>query len=141
MNIIMPLIFAFLAAVGNAVFALGQKRTVGIENSISYVVISVFFAVVFTAMVTPFFGKYNYLLTLKHNWIWALVSGFGLFLLYVSFNLLFTRYGTANYVLYAILSIFTTSVIVGVFILKETLSFQQYIALALSVISIILFSI
>lgn len=141
MNFIMPLFFAFIAAVGNAIFAFGQKKSVGVDNTISYVVLSAIFCIVFTAVTVPFFGKYNYLLTLKNNWIWAAVSGLGLFLTYIGFNLLYTKYGASHYVLYAILSIFTTSVFVGVFIFRESLNVFQYIALFLSLIAIILFSI
>lgn len=141
MNIIMPIIFALTAAIGNAMFAFGQKKSLAIENKISFVLISVVFCILFTAIAVPFFGKYNYITTLKNNWTWTAISGLGLFLTYIGFNLLYTRYGASHYVLYAILSIFTTSIMVGVFIFKETLNTFQYVALALSLISIILFSI
>lgn len=140
MNTFMPLFFALIAAVGNALFALGQKKSIGVDNTISYVVISAIFCIIFTSIAVPLFGKYNYLLTLKNNWQWACISGLGLFLTYIGFNLLYTHYGASRYVLYAILSIFTTSVIVGVFIFKESLNIYQNIALILSTIAIILFS-
>ena len=141
MNLVGPLFFAFIAALGNAIFALGQKKCVGVDNTVAYTVLCVAFCVIFTAIAVPFFGKYNYLSILKTNWIWACVSGLGLLICYIGFNLLYTKYGTAHYVLYAILSIFTTTVIVGLVILRESFSLNQWIGLIFSVIAIILFTV
>lgn len=139
MNILPPLLFAFIAAVGNAIFAFGQKKSIGLDNTISFIVLSVAFCILFTAIAVPFFGKYDYITTFKNNWLWTCFSGLGLFMIYIGFNLLYTRYGASHYVLYAILSIFTTSILVGVFMFKESLNIYQYFSLLLSIFAIILF--
>jgi len=51
--------------------------------------------------------------------LWTDLSGVGLFLTYPGFNLLYSRYGASQYVLYAVLSIITTTIIVGIWWLKE----------------------
>jgi drug/metabolite transporter (DMT)-like permease len=49
----------------------------------------------------------------------VLLSGIGLFLTYLGFNLLYSRFGASQYVLYAALSIITTTIGVGYLYFKE----------------------
>jgi len=44
-----------------------------------------------------------------------LVSGLGLFRTYICFHPLYSRFGASQYVLYAMLSIVTATIIAGVF--------------------------
>jgi drug/metabolite transporter (DMT)-like permease len=53
---------------------------------------------------------------------------------------LYSQYGASNYILYAVLSIITTSVIVGVVIFKETFNIYHWLALLSSIITIALFT-
>jgi len=57
----------------------------------------------FTLLAAPLLGPTNYLSSLKENWIWAIISGLGLFLTCLGFNLLYTRYGASHYILYAVI--------------------------------------
>ena len=37
MKILLPIVFATIAAIGNAMFALGQKKSAGVENGLLFV--------------------------------------------------------------------------------------------------------
>lgn len=141
MKNLLPIIFATIAAVGNAMFALGQKKSVGVDNGLIFIVLSAMIAVLLSLLSAPFVGKFDIESTIKGNWNALILSGFGLFFTYLGFNLLYSRYGTSQYVLYAVLSIITTTIIVGVFWLKEPVNVFHKIAIAMALAAVILFSI
>jgi drug/metabolite transporter (DMT)-like permease len=132
---------ALLAAVGNAMFAMGQKKTQSIENSLVVIALSASICLVLTLVFLAVTGGLDDIAVgFRSNWIWIFISGVGLFLTYLGFNLLYTRYGTTAYVFYAALSVITTSFIVGVLILKENVNVYHLLAGAAALISIALFS-
>lgn len=134
-------LFALIAAVGNALFAVGQKKAAGIDNSLIFVGLSAIVCIALTFLVILFMqSNINSTSIIKINWLWILISGFGLFLTYLGFNLLYTRFGATGYVYYAVLSIITTSLIVGVFIFKERLNIYHFISIGFSLIAILLFT-
>ncbi len=141
MNILGPLTFALIAAVGNAMFATGQKKAVQLDNPFTFIAISAIICVFLTLLSAPTFGQPNYSEAIKQNGQWAVLSGVGLFFTYLGFNLLYSRYGAANYILYAVLSIITTSVIVGVVVFKETFNIYHWLALLSSIVAIGLFTV
>jgi drug/metabolite transporter (DMT)-like permease len=133
--------FALLAAVGNAMFAMGQKKTQSIGNSLVVIALSASICLVITFVFLAITGGLDDIaIGFRSNWIWIFMSGVGLFLTYLGFNLLYTRYGATAYVFYAALSVITTSFIVGVLILKETVNLYHLLAGAAALISIALFS-
>ncbi len=135
-------LFALIAAVGNAMFAAGQKKTSDSGNSLIIVGLSALACVILTFIVILLSRKNISLYQIiKANWIWILVSGFGLFLTYVGFNLLYSGFGASGYIYYAVLSIITTSLIVGVIIFKETFNIYHIISVGFSIAAIILFTI
>ena len=134
-------LFAFIAAVGNAFFAAGQRKTSGIENPLLFVGLSALVCVMLTfTIILSIHKNTNFSQVIKLNWIWILISGFGLFLTYIGFNLLYCRFGTTSYVYYAVLSIITTSLIVGVFIFKEQLNIYHFASIGFALMAILLFS-
>lgn len=141
MKSILPIAFATIAAVGNAMFALGQRKSAGVENGLLFVGISALVAVLCALVFAPLVGVFAFGNTLKGNWEAVLWSGFGLFLTYLGFNLLYSRYGASQYALYAVISIITTTIIVGIWWLQEPVNMYHKIAIALAFASVILFSI
>ena len=79
--------------------------------------------------------------TLKGNWKALFLSGLGLFFTYLGFNLLYSRYGASQYVLYAVLSIITTTIIVGILWLKEPVNVYHKVAIAMAIAAVVFFSI
>ena len=122
MNILGPILFALIAAAGNALFAFSQKKAVVFDNPFTFIALAAMCCLMLTIIFAPLFGQPNYLTVVKTNWLWAILSGTGLFFTYLGFNLLYSNYGVSSYILYAVLSIITTGVIVGVLILKESMN-------------------
>jgi drug/metabolite transporter (DMT)-like permease len=141
MKILLPIVFATIAAVGNAMFALGQKKSVGVENGLLFVGISALVAVFFALSFAPLVGIFDVGNTLKGNWKAVFLSGLGLFFTYLGFNLLYSKYGVSQYVLYAVLSIITTTIIVGILWLKEPVNVYHKVAIAMAIAAVVFFSI
>jgi drug/metabolite transporter (DMT)-like permease len=141
MKILLPIVFAAIAAIGNAVFALGQKKSAGVENGLLFVGVSALTAALCALFLAPLLGPFDVGGMLKENSKAVLLSGFGLFLTYLGFNLLYSRYGVSQYILYAVLSIITTTIVVGIFWLKEPVNLYHKIAIAMAIAAIVLFSI
>ncbi|MDR3541676.1 MAG: EamA family transporter [Desulfosporosinus sp.] len=141
MKILFPIIFATIAAIGNAMFAFGQKKSAGVENGLLFVGLSALVAVFLVLSFSSLGGVVDVGHTMKDNWRNLLISGVGLFLTYLGFNLLYSRYGVSQYVLYAVLSIFTTTILIGMYWLKEPINIFHKIAILMAVLGVIFFSI
>ena len=139
MKFMFPVLFASIAAIGNAMFALGQRES-GSVNGLFFVSASAVVAFVLGLICAPFFGPMEVAATFRGHTRAVLLSGVGLFLTYVGFNLLYSRYGTSSYVLYASLSIITTTVIVGMMWLHEPVNGLRVAAIAMAVGAVVLFS-
>jgi drug/metabolite transporter (DMT)-like permease len=140
MKILGPLLLAFLAAVGNGMFAFGQRKAVGVENTFVFITLTLGICITLCLLAAPFFGNVSYLATIRNNAGWAVISGVGLFMTYIGFNLLYANYGASGYTLYGVLSILTTSVIVGSFLLKEPLNLWHWLAIVAAIVTVGLFS-
>jgi len=141
MKSLLPIVFATIAAVGNAMFALGQKRSATADNGLLFVGLSATIAVLLALVFSPLVGPIDIGDTLKENWNAVLLSGVGLFFTYIGFNILYSRYGASQYVLYAVISIITTTIIIGILWLKEPVNEYQKIAIGLAIVAVVIFSI
>jgi drug/metabolite transporter (DMT)-like permease len=140
MQVLGPLLFALLAAVGNGMFAYGQRKATGIDNSFVFITLVLVICVSLCAISAPFFGPASYANTLKQNVGWAALGGVGLFLTYIGFNVLYSQYGAGNYILYAVLSIVTTTVVVGALLLREHLNLYHWLAVVTALVTVGLYS-
>jgi len=68
------------------------------------------------------------------------LSGAGLFLTYLGFNLLYTRFGAAPYVVYAALAIITTTVGIGFLYLREPVNRYHVAAVVLAAAAVGLYA-
>jgi len=141
MNILLPIVFAGIAAIGNALFALGQKQSSGVENGLLFVGGSAFIAFLLSILSSPMIGKFDIISLIGGNRRFLLISGFGLFLTYVGFNLLYSRFGASQYVLYASISIVTTSVVIGFIYLKEPMNVYHVASVLTAIAAVVLFSV
>jgi drug/metabolite transporter (DMT)-like permease len=135
------LFFAFIGALGNSMFAASQKKAIALGNSLAFLVISIFVSFILALIVAPLSGPTKYMTIIKQSWIWVVVGGIGLFLTFLGFNLLYTNFGTSSYMLYAVMSIITTSIIVSVVIFKETFNVYHWAAFVGAIVTIILYTI
>jgi drug/metabolite transporter (DMT)-like permease len=140
MKFILPILFALIAAIGNALFAFGQKQSANVSNGLLYVGASAFVACLLALIASPLVGSVSSE-SLRQNWMLISVSGLGLFLTYLGFNLLYSKFGVTPYVLYAVISILTTTVVVGVLLLKEHINGYHKVAIISAFVTVFLFSI
>ncbi len=135
-----PLMFATLAAIGNAIFVYGQRGASGSENPFLFVCgavaicLAMFLAASFMYK-TPDDSQY-----LVDNWGMIIISGIGFFVTFVGFFLLYNKFGASQYSLYAVVSILTTSVGVGIIIFREPFNMYQIGGILLAILSIVLFT-
>ena len=141
MKIILPVLFALIAAIGNAMFALGQKKSVHYDNGLLFIAASALIAFCLAVLFAPAMGDFNIGDIAKNHWRALLLSGGGLFLTYFGFNLLYSKFGVSQYVLYAVISIITTTIIVGALWLKEPINIYHKVAIALAIVAVFFFSI
>jgi drug/metabolite transporter (DMT)-like permease len=140
MKILLPIFYATIAAMGNAFFTLGQKKSANVENELLFISVCVFITFLIAICIAPLTGEFHLIDTAKGNWKAACLSGVGLFFPFLGFNLLYSKYGASQYVLYAVISIITTTLIVGVLWLKETINVYHMIAIVLAIIAVFMFS-
>lgn len=133
------LMFALLAAVGNAIFVFGQRGATQSENPFLFTLFSVGVCTVLFLGASYFFktpGDVEYVVSNYKN---ILISGVGFFITFVGFFLLYSRYGASYYIVYAVLSIITTSIIVGLVIFRETFNLYHLGSVCTAMLTVFLF--
>ncbi len=131
-----PLAIALLAACGNALFVYGQRVAGPSTNPFLYMVGCVaagWLMLLTAALVWQSPGNFAYLVD---NSAAIVLGGFGFFVTFFGFYLLYSNYGASQYALYAVLSILTTSLGIGVLVFRESLNVYQVAAMGLAVVSI-----
>ncbi|MBS0393276.1 MAG: hypothetical protein JSR54_01555 [Proteobacteria bacterium] len=137
----MTIVFALIAAFGNALFALAQRQSRDAANGILFVCLSALVAAVLALVWAPLAGPVDAVAILRSHGRALLLGGAGLFLTYVGFNLLYSRFGTVPYVVYAALAVITTAVGVGVLYLREPVNRFHIAAMAFAVAAVALFAV
>lgn len=89
-------------------------------------------------MFLPKSSPYEYLAT---NFKWIVVGGVGYFLTFTGFYFLYTRFGASYYALYAVLSIITTSIVVGLLVFRESFNLYYGLAVGTAILTIVLFAV
>jgi len=134
------ILFAGIAAIGNALFVYGQRRAATANNPFIFMTGAVVIcSILFVAFSMIFRSKQEFTY-LSDNYQSVLLSGVGFFITFIGFYLLYSRYGAVYYVVYAVLSIITTSIGVGIVIFRESFNPYQVGALVLAILAIVLFS-
>ncbi|MDG1406737.1 MAG: EamA family transporter [Octadecabacter sp.] len=136
-----PLLIAIGASLGNALFIYSQRASPEAPNPFLFSAGTVFYAVIFCGLASIWTRSDTDPQYLLSAWPYMMAAGFGVFVTFVGFFLLHTGYGASQYSLVAVSSIFTVSIFVGVIIFREHFNWVQWIATALAVGAIILFSI
>ncbi len=136
-----PLLFATLAAIGNAVFVYGQRAAQPTPNPFLFTFAAVAVCAALFAGSALVYRSGSEAAYLSTNWKMATLSGIGFFLTFTGFFLLYTNFGAAQYTLYAVISILTTTIVVGVLILRETFNLYHMAAVVLAIAAIALFTI
>lgn len=116
------LLFALLAAIGNAIFVYSQKRAELPQNPLLLLGLAALICAVLLIGSTLFLEWPHVPAYVRAHGVWVLATGIGLTITFIGFHFLFTRYGASYYSLYAMLAILTTSVGVGFLVYREQLN-------------------
>ena len=133
---IKAIIFATIAAVGNAIFAYGQRGTQEAKNPFIFILGAVVICSILFFISTLFFNTEQNISYLTTNWKYIIISGIGFFITFFGFYLLYTGFGASMYIIYAVISIITTSIGVGVLCYKEPFNIFHFLALVFSIVTI-----
>ncbi|TGK20411.1 transporter [Leptospira stimsonii] len=134
-----PFLFALIAAIGNAFFAYGQKKSTAISAPFLFLIPTLVVCLILLTFSIFFYKPETLKEYLAQNWIYFVISGVGLYFTFVGFYLLYSRFGASYYILYAVLSILTTSIFVGVIVFSEKINLFHYLSILSALISIFLF--
>ncbi|HMS30613.1 MAG TPA: hypothetical protein PKD32_12240 [Saprospiraceae bacterium] len=137
-QIVLSFTFAFIAALGNALVTIGQKKAT-LNNPFLFGAVSLFIASIILFVCSLVYKNENVIIYLKSSYQWHLTSAIGLVLLNVFLYLLYRNFGANLYTLYAILAIITTSIGASVFIFKEQWNMYYGLSLITAAITIFLF--
>jgi drug/metabolite transporter (DMT)-like permease len=135
-----PLLFAFLAACGNAVFVYAQRGAAPSGNPFLFMLSAVTVCATLFLIATFMWGAVGSAEYVAANAHFVLLGGAGFFVTFVGFYLLYSSYGATQYALYGTLSILTTSLGVGVWLYKEPMNVWQMLAIGLAIASIALWT-
>lgn len=141
MKIIEPILFVLIASIGNAIYTIGQKKAEGVDNIFSFIMLCASVAAIISLIFAPLQGQPNYASVIRQAWPWISVSGIGLFMTYVGFYLLYSRYGATQYINYAVVSLVITVIFVGVLYFGETINSYHWLAMASASLTVILYAI
>jgi len=135
-----PLLFATLAAIGNAMFAYGQRGASAPGNPFLFIFGATCVCLILLVGATLYYRSAGDMAYVADNAGLIAISGSGFFLTFVGFFLLYTNYGASQYALYAAISILTTSLGVGVLIYREDFNIYKVAAMVLAIAAIVLFT-
>ncbi len=135
------LLFALIAAVGNALFAFGQKKSVVVDHPFIFIISALVVCLTLFAVTSFLHPKPEISTFIKGNYPWVLISGVGFWLVFIGFYFLYSRYGVSHYVVYAVLSIISTSIIVGIMVFKESFNLYHLLSVITAIMTVVLFTI
>jgi drug/metabolite transporter (DMT)-like permease len=110
---------ATAAALGNALFVYAQKRAGRPANPLGLVALITAACLLCLVVAAAFYPVRPLAAYARANAPWIALGGFGLFVTFTGFYVLFSRYGAAYYVVYAVASVLTTSIGVGLLVFRE----------------------
>lgn len=133
------LMFALLAAVGNAIFVFGQRGASQSENPFLFTLFSVAVCTLLFFGAACLFKTPHDVSYVAANLKSILISGVGFFVTFVGFFLLYSRYGASYYSIYAVLSILTTSIVVGMILYREPFNIYHVGSVCTAILTVFLF--
>ena len=132
-------LFALLAAVGNALFVYGQRGSQTAENPFVFLLATLVLCrslFLLSALLNKAPLDTGYL---SINLKFIVFSGIGFYFTFIGFYWLYSQQGATNYMVYALLSILTTSIGVGLILFREPFNRYHVISGLLAVAAILVY--
>jgi len=133
--------FALIAAIGNAMFVYGQRGSSTSDNSFFFLTVTLTVCTSLFLASTLISKGPTTLLYVQENLWYILISGLGFYITFVGFYWLYTQQGATSYIVYALLSILTTSIGVGLILFREPFNRFHVISGILAVAAIVTYGI
>ncbi|MYB33928.1 MAG: EamA family transporter [Gammaproteobacteria bacterium] len=133
--------FALVAAIGNAMFVYGQRGSSTSDNPFFFLTVTLTVCTSLFLVSTLISKGPTTLFYVQENLWYILISGLGFYFTFVGFYWLYTQQGATSYIVYALLSILTTSIGVGLILFKEPFNRFHVISGLLAVAAIITYGI
>lgn len=130
---------ALIAAIGNALYALGQKKSAPHENPFLFGTFALLAGTLLLGAVASLFSKKDIGSYCLENAGWFLISGSGYLLLNIGLYFLYRNFGASYYLLYAVLSIVTTSILLATLVFGEKMNLYFWIAVLFATLTVFFF--
>lgn len=112
--------FALFAAMGNVFFVYGTRRGgVGAPNPLAFTLGAMAVSLTLFTVGWLLFGPRGSLEFARRSGGWMLLSGLGMFMTFLGFYLLYSRFGTSYYTLFVVTSMVLTTLVLSLWILRE----------------------
>ncbi len=132
-------IFAGIAALGNAIFVYGQRSAAVSPNPYLYMTAAISVCLIMFITATLISNGGQRASYMSNNMLPIIIGGVGFFITFVGFYLMYSRVGANSYMVYACLSILTTSVGVGMIIFREPFNHYHLIAMIFAILAVCFF--
>lgn len=136
---LLPFSFALIAALGNVFFVSGGRKVGPAANPFFFTATAMAVCLSLFLTGTVLFGLHGAGDFLRRNVWWCMLSGTGMFLTFLGFYLLYSRFDTSYYALFVVTSMLLTTLVLGVWILREPINPYGAISIAAAVVSIVFF--
>jgi drug/metabolite transporter (DMT)-like permease len=134
------IIFAGVAAIGNAIFVFGQRSSTVSSNPFLFMTGSVTLCAALFIVAALMSDNSESIAYLKQNVGPIIIAAIGFFITFIGFYLMYSRVGAHSYTVYAVLSILTTSVFVGMVIFRESFNAYHVASIGLAVMAVFFYA-
>gem|GEM_PF-3272842 len=139
------ILYAAVAALSNALVSFAQKKAAPVSNLCFFLGTAafVFFICNYVAgfLTRTEISLIPRTITDSKELLWAVVAGVALFVLYYAINNLIVRFGASMYLVYSVISVFFTSIVVGVLIFKARINGWHIMGIIVGCIAVTLITI
>jgi drug/metabolite transporter (DMT)-like permease len=136
---LVALAFAVFAALGNVFFVLGSRKAGPSTNPLTFTAgaMTVSLALFLTGWLL--FGPRGSMEFARRSGGWMGLAGVGMFMTFLGFYLLYSRFGTSYYTLFVVTSMILTTVVLSLWILREGINTYGVLSIVAAMASIVFF--
>lgn len=138
-TVVKVIIFAGLAAIGNAIYVFGQRSSAVSSNPFLFIASATTLCAIMLIVAALLSDNTDTSVYLKQNSWPIIISAIGFFVTFIGFYLMYSRIGAHSYTVYAVLSILTTSVFVGMIIFREAFNVYHVTSIGLAVLAVLFY--
>ena len=131
--------FALFAAMGNVFFVLGSRRGGSAPNPLAFTAGAMTVSLTLFALGWLLLGPRGSLEFYKRSGGWIALSGLGIFMTFLGFYLLYSRFGTSYYTLFVVTSMVLTTLVLSLWILREGINAYGIASVVAAMVSIFFF--